>query len=92
VTSNGNITYTFSEPIVSVTVSYNAINHDDVGRISINGLNPVILSHPCGVNIINSTDIACNYNFGTYGDVSINVSSNTTFTSITLTNIGGQSG
>lgn len=87
--SNGFITYTFSQPITSAKVTYAIVDPVDVGAISINAPG-IQLSEPCGLTI-NNNIVSCNFSYG-YGDVSLRVSSNTPFTTITLTNIGGSAG
>jgi hypothetical protein len=91
-TATGLVTYTFSQPIMNATIGYSAVNGNDVGRISINGTSPVQLSNPCGVTVTSFNTVQGNFAVNSYGDVGFNVSSATPFTTITLTNIGGQSG
>lgn len=90
--STGIITYTFSQPITSVTIGYTAVDDNDTGQISINNFSGVELSNPCGVDIIGTDVISSNYPNGTYGNVTLTVSSTNPFTTITLTNIGGPAG
>jgi len=93
------LTYTFSQPIISATITYTSVNGPngtgtDIGQISINGGGNLTLSNPCGLNV-NGNILTCNLPGTTnnpYGDVSITVSSTCPFTTITLDNIGGQSG
>ena len=62
--NTGIITYTFNQPISSVTIGYTAANSDDIGTISINGPSPIQLSNPCGATIIGINVIDCNYATG----------------------------
>jgi uncharacterized delta-60 repeat protein len=97
---NGVVTYTFSKPIYSATISYTAVDGlianngssvgTDVGNVKINGCSPLILSNLCGVSA-SGNNVSGNFAIG-FGDVKFTVSSVKPFTSITLTNIGGNSG
>jgi uncharacterized repeat protein (TIGR01451 family)/uncharacterized delta-60 repeat protein len=93
---DGFITYTFSQPLTSAVISYSVVNGDvfgngqDVGAITTNSSGTTTLSNPCGLNI-NGNVISPNYLLD-YSDVRIQVSSNCPFTTITLVNVGGQSG
>ncbi len=60
---NGIIVYTFSQPITSVRVSYQAVNYNDIGKITINAPG-IVLSDPCRVNIIGTDVIDCNFPTG----------------------------
>ncbi|HRG18636.1 MAG TPA: T9SS type A sorting domain-containing protein [Flavobacterium lutivivi] len=88
--STGTITYTFNQPIISATVSYHAVNSEDIGTISIDATG-MQLSNLCGLSS-NGSVLTCTYPTGTWGDVALTVSSNNPFTSITLMNTGGASG
>jgi hypothetical protein len=90
--NTGTITYTFSQPITSAIIGYSAANDDDIGLIAVNNLGSLLLSNPCGVDIIGNNIIDCNYAVGSYGNIRLTVSSDTPFTTITLTNIGGPVG
>jgi uncharacterized repeat protein (TIGR01451 family)/uncharacterized delta-60 repeat protein len=93
---NGFITYTFSQPLTSAVISYSVVNGDafghgqDVGAITTNSSGTTTLSNPCGLNISGNV-ISPNYLLD-YSDVRIQVSSNCPFTTITLVNVGGESG
>lgn len=94
--TNGYITYTFSQPITSVRISYSVVNSNDVATMSINAPG-MQLSNPCGLsisgNVISGTfpppTIA---NTFSWGNVALTVSSCTPFTQVTLQNTGGRSG
>jgi uncharacterized repeat protein (TIGR01451 family) len=92
----GFITYTFSQPLTSAVISYSVVNGDvwgngqDVGAITTNSTGTTTLSNPCGLNI-NGNVISPNYILD-FSDVRIQVSSNCPFTTITLVNVGGESG
>lgn len=94
--TNGYITYTFSEPITSVRISYSAVNSDDVATMSINAPG-MQLSNPCGLSISGNV-ISCTFpapptsNTFSSGNVALTVSSCTPFTQVTLQNTGGKSG
>ena len=88
--STGFITYTFSQPILSATITYDAVNSYDSGIITTNAPGAVTLSNLCGLTVSSGNVLNCTY--GTYGDVSLTVSSTTSFNTITLTNSGGWSG
>lgn len=86
----GTVTYTFSEPIFSARITYTAVNEHDVATIAIN--NPGMqLLNLCGLTS-SGNQLNCSFPFGTYGDVALTVFSNCSFTEITLTNIGGNTG
>ena len=82
----GNITYTFSTPVTSATISYAIFDkNDDYGSITINGCGNLQLSNPCGVTIngnIITGSISSLTNWAS-GNVSLTVSSNQPFTTIT---------
>lgn len=95
--STGTVTYTFSQPIYSARISYSSVDSSfdnssdyDIGQLSINAPD-MVLSNPCGVNIVGTDQIHCTFSNG-FGNATITVSSSTPFTTITLTNIGGESG
>lgn len=95
------IVYTFSQPIASATISYcwaNGPNGSgtDIGQIDVNGGGNMTLNNVCGANVSGNI-LTCNIvggvgNNNPIGNVTLNVSSDVCFTTITLTNIGGQSG
>ncbi len=85
------LTYTFSQPVTSVRVSYTAVNIHDVASLTINGTSPIQLQNPCGFTVNGNTVQGC-FATGTYGDSSITVKSATPFTTITLTDVSGLSG
>lgn len=95
--STGTVTYTFSQPIYSARISYSSVDSSfdnssdyDIGQLSINAPG-MVLSNPCGVNIVGTDQIHCAFSNG-FGNATITVASSTPFTTITLTNIGGESG
>ena len=95
--STGTVTYTFSQPIYSARISYSSVDSSfdnssdyDIGQLSINAPD-MVLSNPCGVNIVGTDQIHCAFSNG-FGNATITVASSTPFTTITLTNIGGESG
>lgn len=88
--STGILTYTFSQPIVSATISYSIIDFNDIGTIAINN-SGIQLSNLCYLSA-NGTQISGTFPYFDYGDVSLTVSSVNPFTTITLTNTGGESG
>jgi Secretion system C-terminal sorting domain len=88
---NGTVTYTFSQPILSARVAYCIVNNHDFGTLTSNSTSPIQLFDPCGLTVNNNV-INGNFAIGDYGNVSITVSSVTPFTTLTLTNTGGQSG
>ncbi|WP_298119819.1 T9SS type A sorting domain-containing protein [Flavobacterium sp.] len=93
-TATGVVTYTFSQPITSATVTYSAVNltaDTDVGQITINGGGTLTLTNPCGVAITGGNTLTCNL-ANAFGDVSVTVNSTLPFTTITLTNIGDHTG
>ncbi|MBD3724366.1 MAG: T9SS type A sorting domain-containing protein [Flavobacteriaceae bacterium] len=89
-TSTGILVYTFSQPVISATISYSVIDFNDVGTISINS-SGIQLSNLCDLNA-NGVEISSTFPFFENGDVSLTVSSQNPFTTITLTNTGGASG
>lgn len=88
--TTGAITYNFSQPIYNVTITYVGVNDYDTGTIAINNTG-MQLSNLCGLSAVGSL-LSCTFPSGTFGDVSLTVSSPNPFTSITLTNTGGLSG
>lgn len=88
---SGEITYTFSPAIISAQISYTAVNSTDSGFISTNSASATLLSNPCGVTIGAGNIITGNFETS-WGNTSITVSSTTPFSTITLTNTGGNTG
>ncbi|MEO8234786.1 MAG: T9SS type A sorting domain-containing protein [Flavobacterium sp.] len=98
---DGFVTYTFNLPLTSARITYSAVNGPDangfgtdIGQININGGGVLTLANSCGAAIAGDV-LTCNLGGPTlnnYGDVSVTVSSTCPFTSITLFNIGGESG
>ena len=87
--TTGIVTYTFSVPVTSVTITYTAVNYDDSGTISTNASGGTLtLTSPCNVDVIGSNVLEGDE----FGDVRITVNNTTPFTSVTLTNTGGSSG
>jgi uncharacterized delta-60 repeat protein len=86
----GSIIYTFSQPITSANIGYSIFDrYVDSGYISINGCGTLTLSNPCGLtvsggNIITGA-ISSNNGLSSSGNVTITVSSNKPFTTITFT-------
>jgi alpha-tubulin suppressor-like RCC1 family protein len=91
-TSGGIVTYTFSSPITSALVRYTIVNGNDIGTISVNGGGTPTLSNPCAVNVSGLILSSAVGAASTWGDISIRVTSTLPFTTITLTNTGGQTG
>jgi Secretion system C-terminal sorting domain len=101
--STGFVTYNFSQPLLSATISYTSVNGPwpsgggtDIGQIVINGGGTLTLANPCGVTILGDV-LTCNLTSTSdqenpYGDISITVNSTCPFTSITLFNIGEETG
>jgi|GEM_PF-5010665 len=96
--TTGIVTYTFSPAVMSATISYSAVNATfatDVGAITIDGGGTLSIANPCGVAVAGNV-LTCNL-AGTpgtniFGDVTLTVDSTLPFTTITLTNTGGNSG
>lgn len=92
VASTGFITYTFSTPVSSIRVSYSAVNGVvDIGAINVNGGGALTLSNACGANVSGNV-LTCNFPSSQYGDIAVTVSSTVPFTTLTLVNIGANSG
>jgi uncharacterized delta-60 repeat protein len=99
--NTGFVTYTFSQPLTSATISYSTIDGNyndgvnppsgaDIGLITTNSSGVVTLANACGVSI--SGNVLTSSYINGFGDARVTVSSTCPFTSITLTNIGAQSG
>lgn len=84
--------YTFSQPITSVRVSNSSINGNDIGTMSSNSISPLQFYDLCGL-LSNGNVLSGSFGSASnYGNVGVSISSATPFTTITLTNTGGQSG
>lgn len=87
---NGIIEYTFSQPVLSATISYSAVDFQESGLISIN-TSGIQLSNLCGLTATGN-QLDSTFSIYTHGDASLTVSSTNPFTSIVLTNIPGRNG
>ena len=88
--AGGSLTYTFSKPVTSATVSYSAVTNDDVATVTINGCGTPTLSSSCRFNVAGNI-VSCDNGF--YGDAVLTVTSGgLPFTTITITNINNASG
>jgi hypothetical protein len=88
--TTGTVVYTFNPAVLAARVSYSAINTNDVGTLTTNSASTTQLTELCGVSGSGAI-LSCNF-ANSFGNVGVTVSSATPFTTITLTNTGGQSG
>lgn len=99
--TTGFITYTFSQALTSATISFSVVdgNYDnggaspagaDIGQVTTNSSGVTTLSNSCGATILGNVLTSSYVN--SFGDVRVTVSATCPFTTITLVNIGGQTG
>lgn len=92
----GQLNYLFSQPIISATIMYTAVNGVDEATISINGTGTMTLSNLCGMSATTLTSqsayLDCTFAVNHFGDVRVTVTSSAPFTQINLVNSGGNSG
>ena len=98
--ATGFVTYTFNPAICAATVSYSAVNGpggsgQDIGQLSIDA-GVMSVNNVCGAVLSGGNTLTCNLTnngaWNPFGDVTVRVASTQPFTTITLTNIGGQTG
>lgn len=90
---NGVLTYTFSQPVISATVTYTAVNTNDIGFVKIDGGGLMTLSSPCGLIPAGCTVSKDNTTFpSAWIDTKLTVSSTVPFTTITMHNINTTTG
>jgi hypothetical protein len=87
--ATGIITYTLSQPVTSVRVSFSAVNTNDILQFTTNTGGTLTLSDTCNAIIVSSTRIQGVANFT---DSWITVTSTIPFTSLIGTNVGATSG
>ncbi len=88
--TSGTVTHTFSLPVTSVRVSYTVVNADDILQFSTDTGGRLTLSDPCNVTILKRNSRI--QGIANFTDSWITVTSDTPFTTLIGTNVGGSSG
>jgi gliding motility-associated-like protein len=88
--STGSIQFSYAVPKLTSEVCLTAIDQNDLGKVSVDGGGALTLSS--GSCVLYSQDTIGPYSAIGYGDAKVTVSSTLPFSTLTITNIGGNTG